>query len=151
MVLEALLAYLHIAAVLTIVVFMTSLAALCRPRWFNAEVVRRLTRVDQIYWGAWAAVLATGVVRMVWGYKGLGWYAGQPLLWLKVALFVGIALLTLPASRELRRWRRELDATGALPAMQRVDAARRWVMIAAHLFLLIPLAAVFLARGVGTV
>ena len=39
----------------------------------------------------------------------------------------------------------------ALPAAAQIDAARRWVMIAAHLFLLIPLAAVFLARGVGTV
>lgn len=151
MILESILAYLHIAAILTIVVFMTSLAALCRPRWFNAEVVRRLTRVDQIYWGAWVAVVATGAARMIWGFKGLAWYAGQPLLWAKIALFVVIALLTLPASRELWRWRRELDATGALPAMERVDAARRWVMIAAHLFLLIPLAAVFLARGVGTV
>lgn len=151
MILESLLAYLHIAAILTIVVFMTSLAALCRPKWFNAEVVRRLTRVDQIYWGAWVAVVATGAARMIWGFKGLAWYAGQPLLWAKIALFVVIALLTLPASRELWRWRRELDATGALPAMERVDAARRWVMIAAHLFLLIPLAAVFLARGVGTV
>lgn len=151
MILESILAYLHIAAILTIVVFMTSLAALCRPKWFNAEVVRRLTRVDQIYWGAWVAVVASGAARMVWGFKGLAWYAGQPLLWAKIALFVVIALLTLPASRELWRWRRELDATGALPAMERVDAARRWVMIAAHLFLLIPLAAVFLARGVGTV
>lgn len=151
MILEALLAYLHIAAVLTIVVFMTSLAALCRPPWFNAEVVRRLTRVDAIYWGAWVAVLATGIIRMVWGYKGLAWYSAQPLLWLKIALLVVIALLTLPASRELRRWRRTLDATGALPATAQIDAARRWVMIAAHLFLLIPLAAVFLARGVGVV
>lgn len=151
MILESILAYLHIAAILTIVVFMTSLAALCRPKWFNAEVVRRLTRVDQIYWGAWVAVVASGAARMIWGFKGLAWYAGQPLLWAKIALFVVIALLTLPASRELWRWRRELDATGALPAMERVDAARRWVMIAAHLFLLIPLAAVFLARGVGTV
>ena len=151
MILESILAYLHIAAILTIVVFMTSLAALCRPKWFNAEVVRRLTRVDQIYWGAWVAVVASGAARMIWGFKGLTWYAGQPLLWAKIALFVVIALLTLPASRELWRWRRELDATGALPAMERVDAARRWVMIAAHLFLLIPLAAVFLARGVGTV
>lgn len=151
MILESILAYLHIAAILTIVVFMTSLAALCRPKWFNAEVARRLTRVDQIYWGAWVAVVATGAARMIWGFKGLAWYAGQPLLWAKIALFVVIALLTLPASRELWRWRRELDATGALPAMERVDAARRWVMIAAHLFLLIPLAAVFLARGVGTV
>ena len=151
MILESILAYLHIAAILTIVVFMTSLAALCRPLWFNAEVVHRLKRVDQIYWGAWIAVFATGLARMVWGIKGFAWYAEQPLLWLKIVLFVVIALLTLPTSRALARWRHTLDATGALPEKAQIDAARRWVMIAAHLFLLIPLAAVFLARGVGTV
>ncbi len=151
MILESLLAYLHIAAILTLVVFMTSIAALCRPLWFNADVVRRLQRVDQIYWGSWVAVLATGLARMAWGMKGFGWYAEQPLLWAKIVLFVVIGLLTLPTSRALARWRRELAATGALPEAAQIDAARRWVMIAAHLFLLIPLAAVFLARGVGTV
>lgn len=151
MILESLLAYLHIAAILTIVVFMTSLAALCRPLWFNADVVRRLKRVEQIYWGAWIAVFATGLARMVWGVKGFAWYAEQPLLWLKIVLFVVIALLTLPTMRALARWRRALGATGALPETAQIDAARRWVMIAAHLFLLIPLAAVFLARGVGTI
>lgn len=151
MILESLLAYLHIAAILTIVVFMTSLAALCRPLWLNADVVHRLKRVDQIYWGAWIAVLATGLARMVWGIKGFAWYAEQPLLWLKIVLFVVIALLTLPTSRALARWRRTLDATGTLPEKAQIDVARRWVMIAAHLFLLIPLAAVFLARGVGTI
>ncbi len=151
MYLEALLAYLHIAAILTIVVFMTSLAALCRPKWLNAEVVRRLTRVDLIYWGAWIAVFATGIARMVWGAKGFGWYAEQPLILLKIVLFVVIAGLTLPASREIANWRRTLEATGVLPDVAQINAARRWVMIAAHLFLLIPLAAVLVARGIGTV
>jgi putative membrane protein len=150
MILESLLAYLHIAAILTLVVFMTSLAALCRPLWFNADVVRRLQRVDQIYWGSWVAVLATGLARMAWGMKGFVWYAEQPLLWTKIALFVVIGLLTLPTSRALASWRRTLATTGALPQPAQIDAARL-VMIAAHLFLLIPLAAVFLARGVGTV
>lgn len=65
-VLEAPLAYLRIAAFLTIVVFMTSLAALCRPHWLNADVVRRLAHADRIHRGAWVAVSATGHARMVW-------------------------------------------------------------------------------------
>ena len=73
------------------------------------------------------------------------------LLWTKIALFVVIGLLTLPTSRALASWRRTLAASGTLPQAAQIDAARRRVMIAAHLFLLIPLAAVFLARGVGTV
>ena len=39
MTLEALLAYAHILAILTLVVFISSEAALCRPEWMNAKVV----------------------------------------------------------------------------------------------------------------
>ena len=45
---EALLAYAHFVAILMLVVFVTSEAALCRPEWMNAAVVRRLARVDLI-------------------------------------------------------------------------------------------------------
>jgi putative membrane protein len=49
MTLEALLAYAHLLAILTMVVFLASEAALCRAEWLNAAVVQRLARVDMIY------------------------------------------------------------------------------------------------------
>ena len=149
MVLEALLAYAHFAAILTLVVFMTSQAALCRPQWLNADVVRRLGRVDRIYWGALAAVLATGVARMAWGMKGFGWYASQPLMQLKIALIVAFALIALKPTRQFSRWQQAFDATGALPGAAEGNLARRWVMIEAHLLLPLPLASPFVARGLG--
>ena len=148
-IIEALLAYLHFAAILTLVVFMTSRAALCRTEWFNAAVVRRLRRVDLIYQGAMAFVLVTGLARMAWGVKGLAWYAGQPLLWAKIALFTAIWLISLKATTRFVRWDRALAAGAGLPASSAIDATRRWVMIEAHLLLLLPLAAVFVARGMG--
>ncbi len=149
MILEALLAYAHIAAILTLVVFMTSRAALCRPEWLNAAVVVRLGRVDRIFQGAMVFVLITGLARMVWGVKGLSWHAGQPLLQLKIALFAVIWLISLRATKSFGRWQRGLAATGGLPAAAEIDSARRWVMIEAHLLLVLPLAAVFVARGIG--
>jgi len=56
--LESLLAYAHFVAILSVVVFITSEAALCRAEWLNAAVVRRLARVDVIYLVAAVAVLA---------------------------------------------------------------------------------------------
>ena len=47
------------------------------------------------------------------------------------------------------RWRKALKATGALPGEDEVRKARKLVMVQAHLIALIPLAAVFLARGFG--
>ena len=44
---------------------------------------------------------------------------------------------------------RELRATGALPDEAQIVKTRRLVMVQAHILPLIPLAAVFLARGFG--
>jgi putative membrane protein len=46
-------------------------------------------------------------------------------------------------------WRKALRADGRLPAAEEVRQVRRQVMRQAHLIPLIPLAAVFLARGYG--
>ena len=74
MTLEALLAYAHFLAILTLVVFISSEAALCRVEWMNAKVVERLAVVDRIYGIAAGAVLLTGVARTWWGMKGAAWF-----------------------------------------------------------------------------
>lgn len=145
---EALLAYAHFVAILMLVVFVTSEAALCRPEWMNAAVVRRLARVDLIYLVAAIAVLATGLARTYWGAKGFGWYWGQPLLHAKVTLFALIGLMSLKPTFAFIRWKRQLEATGALPDEAEVRGIRRWIMAQAHLLLLLPLLGAFLARGI---
>jgi putative membrane protein len=149
MTLEALLAYAHLLAILTLVVFISSEAALCRTDWLNAKVVERLASVDRIYGIAAAAVLLTGLARTWWGVKGTSWYWSNGLLHLKLALFVAVGLMSIKPTMMFIRWRKELRATGALPDEAQVKQARRWVMIQAHIIALIPLAAVFLARGFG--
>ncbi|WP_137891816.1 DUF2214 family protein [Ramlibacter sp. 2FC] len=146
MTLEALLAYAHILAFLTMVVFLSSEAALCRVEWLNEAVVRRLARVDLVYGLSAGAVLLTGLARIYFGAKGSGWYWSHPLLHLKLTLFVVIGLLSIRPTLMFLRWRRALDAGGGLPDAGQVRRARRMVMVQAHLLPLIPLAAVFLAR-----
>jgi putative membrane protein len=149
MTLEAILAYLHLLAILTMVVFIASEAALCRVEWLNAAVVERLARVDRVYGIAALAVIATGVARTWWGVKGTAWYWTNPLLHLKLTLFVVVGLISIFPTLRYLRWRQALRATGALPAEAEVRKTRKLVMIQAHLIALIPLAAVFLARGFG--
>ncbi|MEG2281405.1 DUF2214 family protein, partial [Comamonas sp.] len=74
MTIEAFLASLHIVAILTLVVFLSSEAALCRSEWMNEAVVRRLARLDMIYGITALVLLLTGIARIVWGAKGLTWY-----------------------------------------------------------------------------
>ncbi|MFC6284499.1 MULTISPECIES: DUF2214 family protein [Polaromonas] len=149
MTLEALLAYAHILAILTMVVFLASEAALCRVQWLNAAVVERLAKIDAIYGIAAVSVLLTGIARTWWGIKGTAWYWTNPLLHIKVTLFVVIGLLSIKPTLMFLRWRRELRATGSLPDEAQVRLARRLVMVQAHIVPLIPLAAVFMARGFG--
>lgn len=150
MTLEALLAYAHILAILTLVVFLTSEAALCRAEWFNAVVVERLARVDAIYGVSAIAVLATGFARIIWGAKGSSYYWGNPLLWTKLGLFIVVGLVSIVPTMRFIRWRRALRETGALPSEEEIRKVRRLVMLQAHIVPVIPLAAVFLARGFGS-
>ena len=147
---EALLAYAHILAILMMATFLASEAALCRQEWINPAVVERLVRVDMLYGISAIAVLATGLARTWWGMKGAGWYWSQPLLHAKVTLFVVIGLMSIVPTVRFLRWRKALRTTGALPPEAALRSTRRLVMVEAHLLALIPLLAVFLARGVGT-
>ncbi len=149
MTLEAILAYLHILAILTMVVFLASEAALCRVEWLNAAVVERLAKIDLVYGIAAVAVLLTGIARTWWGVKGTGWYWTNPLLHVKVTLFIVIGLLSIKPTITFIRWRKELRATGKLPDEAQIKATRKLVMVQAHILPFIPLAAAFLARGFG--
>ncbi|KQT12166.1 DUF2214 family protein [Ramlibacter sp. Leaf400] len=146
---DALLAYAHILAILTLVVFIASEAALCRPEWLNAAAVERLVTVDRVYAIAAAAVFLTGLARVFLGSKGGAWYGHNWLLWTKLGLFVAVGLMSIAPTRRFIAWRRALRADGRLPPAEEVRRVRRWVMRQAHVIPLIPLAAVFLARGYG--
>ncbi len=149
MTLEAILASIHLLAILTAVVFITSETAICRGDWMNAKVVHRLVTVDTIYLIGLAAVLLSGLARIYWGMKGDAWYWSNWLLHLKFTLFIVIALLAVKPARMYRRWARDLAATGAMPGEGEVRSARRQAMVAAHLIALVPIAGAFLARGFG--
>ena len=146
---EAILAYLHLLAILTMVVFVSSEAALCRVQWLNAAVVERLAKVDRVYGIAAIMVLATGVARTVWGVKGTAWYWTNPLLHVKLTLFIIVGVISIFPTMTYVRWRKTLRTTGALPAEADIRKTRKLVMVQAHLIALIPLVAVFLARGFG--
>ncbi|UXH78111.1 DUF2214 family protein [Roseateles amylovorans] len=150
MTLEALLAGLHIVAILSLVVFLSSQATLCRSAWMNAAVLHRLVRLDTIYGVTAVAVLLTGLARAWWGMKGGGWYWHQPLLHFKLGLFIVIGLLSIKPTLTFRRWVKTHTDGGGLPDDDQVRATRRLILLQAHLLILLPIAGVMLAKGVLT-
>ena len=147
MLFEAVLAYLHLAAVLALVVFSTSQAALLRAEWLNAAAVQRLKVVNRVYQICLLALLLTGLLRMGLGMKGVHWYGMQPLLWAKL---VGLALLGWAAVAPGQAYKRWAAAGATLPGADEVAAVRKQVMRASHGMLIIPALAVLMVHGVGT-
>ncbi len=147
MTLEAVLAALHLLAILTLVVFLTSEAALCRTEWMSPAVVKRLARLDLIYGITAVVLLATGLARLYLGVKGLSWYVSQPLFHIKITLFVLMGLISIKPTLTFRRWLKVLNNTGALPGEAEVRSTRRWVMVQSHILPVVAVIAVFWARG----
>ena len=145
MLLETLLAYLHISAVLGLVVFLTAKVALLRPEVLAERplLLRRLLRLDNWCWASFAAVAATGLSRVLFGVKGAEWYASNPLLWVKLVLFAAMLAMGVPSRAALADWCRQ----GGIPAPDAIRGQRRWLMWQAHILVLLPLFGALLAYG----
>lgn len=146
---DAIFAYLHFAAIFTLLWFLAKEWTLLKAG-ADALDIRRLARADIGYFLAAMAVLATGLTRALAGAKPWVYYAANPVFHLKVTLFVVVALVSIKPTLVFIRWRKAFAADPAF----RVDArewrlARRLLMIELHIVALIPLAAVLMARGLG--
>lgn len=146
---EVLVVYLHYAALVLIAVLLTLELLTCVPGLAD-DKARLLARIDLAYFGAAMLALATGLARLFWYGKGLGFYAHNPVLYIKVALFVAVALISLPPTLQIQRWMRALKSGGSrVAADYEIARMRRYMLAEAVLIALIPLMAVMLARGIG--
>ena len=144
---EPLIAYLHYLAMILIAGFLVAEMVVCRPS-LEAEQVRLLPRLDVVFFGAALLALATGLLRLFFYAKGVGFYTGNPTFWAKMALYVIIAVLSIKPTRTFVRWKRAA-ASGAAPAGDEIAGARRFIHIELGLLALMPLMAVLMARGIG--
>ncbi|GAA0712941.1 DUF2214 family protein [Dokdonella soli] len=144
---DAVLAYLHFAAIFTLVWFLAKEWALLRTGAQQLDI-DRLARADAGFGMLAGAVFLTGAARAVFGIKGWAFYAHNPVFHLKVGLFVLVGLISIAPTRSFLRWRkaRRQDPSFTVPQAE-WQRARRWVMVELHLIALIPLAAVIMARG----
>ncbi len=149
MVLDAALAYLHFTAIFVLFAFLTVQVILIRGP-LDARLIRLLGRTDRWYFGAAFAVLLSGFLRLGLGAKGADFYLGSWPIYVKIALFLAIGMLSVYPTMAYIRWRRALDHDPAWilpdPEHKRI---RRLVMVEIHLAALIPAVAVVMSRGLG--
>jgi putative membrane protein len=147
--LDAALAYLHFTAIFLLFAFLTVEVVLLRGA-LEAPAIRLLGRVDIWYFGSAIGALATGFMRLALGAKGPDFYLGAWPIYLKLALFVAVALVSIRPTLTFIAWRRALDhdPEWQVPPPERASM-RRLAMIEVHVAALIPLVAVFMSRGLG--
>jgi len=146
---DAILAYLHFAAIFTLIWFLAKEWTLLRVGFANVDI-ERLASADAGFGIAAGSVLVTGALRAAFGIKGWAFYAHNPAFHVKVGLFVLVGLISIAPTIRFLRWRkaRRSDAAFRVSEME-WKSARRLVMIELHLVALIPLAAVIMSRGLG--
>ena len=147
--LDAALAYLHFAAIFTLFAFLVTQAILLKGP-LDQRGVRLIGRTDLWYGGSSVAVLVTGFLRAGLGAKGGDFYFGAWPIYVKIAMFLAVGIISIYPTLAYIRWRRayEHDPAWQLPAAEQARM-RRLVMIEVHIAALIPVVAVIMARGLG--
>jgi len=147
--LDAILAYLHFTAVFLLFSFMVVETMMMRGS-LDAASVRVLGRVDIWFFGSAIAALVTGFLRLVWGAKGPDFYLASWPIYVKVALFLAVGVISVWPTLRFIQWRRmfERDPAWKVPDGER-RLVRRLIMVEVHLAALIPLVAVVMSRGLA--
>ena len=145
---EPLIAYLHYLSIILLAGFLVGELVMCRAG-VTTEQARRLAGIDAVFFASALAALATGLLRLFFYAKGVSFYTGNWTFWVKMALYVIIAVISITPTRTFLRWKRAAAERGTAPAGDEIAAARRLIHIELGLLALMPLMAVLMARGIG--
>ncbi|MGE4064255.1 MAG: DUF2214 family protein [Rhodospirillaceae bacterium] len=147
--LDAILAYLHHLGIGILIVCLAMETVLVRGP-LDAALFYRLARIDAGAGFAAALILFAGIGRVMYGLKGVEFYTSNHVFWTKMALFALAAGASMPVSINIIKWRKAAVADANFqPPSGKLRTVRRHIKIEWALILLIPLAAVLMARGFG--
>jgi putative membrane protein len=111
---------------------------------------RRIQRVDRMYGIAAGLVLVVGLLRVFYFEKGSGYYFGNTIFWVKMALFAAVGLLSIGPTRRFIRWNADLGQSRPpeIPDDEYRVIRRVLVLELIGIFLIL-FAAPMMARGLG--
>jgi putative membrane protein len=147
MLLDALLAWVHYVLIFGLV------GCFLAEVFFYREVLpgpmfARLRLVDRWYGILAGLVVLSGVLRVIYSPKTAAYFMHNPIFWTKMALFVAVALLSIPPTIHFLRIASTAQSDGTI----RVDRSayvmtRTLLTLQACLLVFIPLCAALMARG----
>jgi putative membrane protein len=146
---DLILASAHHLAVFLLVGIVAAEFGLLKPG-LDGMRVAQLTRIDAAYGAVAGLVVAVGVLQVIFGGSGWGYYAGNHAFWGKMAAFVAVGLLSIQPTLAIRRWHKAgKDNIGYVVPAAEIVTSRRFIHLQAGLLVLIPILAAAMARGYG--
>ena len=149
MLIDLILAIAHHALAFTLAALLAAEFVLVRPGLAGREL-KLLGRIDQAYGAVAGGVILVGVLRVIFGLKGWEFYVYNTSFWGKMMVFAAVGALSIGPTVSVVRWRRAALGSAGIYVVPdtEIAAARRFIRWQAGLFLLIPLFAAMMARGV---
>ncbi len=148
MITDLLLAILHHVLAFGLAALLMGEAILVRPG-MAARDIDRAARLDGAYGLTSGAIIAVGVLRVIFGAKGADYYLTNPWFWSKMGAFVVIGLLSVLPTLRFARWRRARQATpDFLPPAAEVLAVQRMLRLESLVLVLVLVFAATMARYV---
>jgi putative membrane protein len=147
--LDLILEFIHHIAVFGLVGLLAAEFVLVRPG-LSGGTLRQLGALDGAYGGFSTLVILAGVARVIWGDAGWEFYVMNWVFWGKMALFVGVGVLSIRPTMQFVRWRRAAaaDASYTPPAAE-IAHVRKWMLAEFAVLFVIPIFAAMMARGIG--
>jgi putative membrane protein len=142
-------AYVHFLGMMMLMATLLAEHVTLQPQMTRVHI-QRLAMIDLFYGIAAGLVFLSGLLRFAYFGKGIHFYLGNPLFYVKVGMFLLVALISVYPTRRFLAWRKMLTQ-GDPPALDPHTVTRLRIVIRLELGLLIviPLLAVLMARGIG--
>ncbi|QKQ77221.1 DUF2214 family protein [Nostoc sp. TCL240-02] len=146
---SAIVAYLHYLSFMLCFGALVS-EALNLKKELSLNEAWKIVIADAVYGISATVVLVTGILRVIYFGKGTDYYFSNPVFYAKVVVFIVVGLLSLYPTISFIGWMKSLQQ-GQAPKLELLKLNRLIWLIRIELvgFILIPLLAVIMARGIG--
>jgi putative membrane protein len=116
----------------------------------SGRTIGMLARIDRSYGVIAMLIIAVGIGRVMFGLKGWEFYVYNWAFWAKMAAFAMVGLLSIQPTMRFIAWNKALSRDSAFRVSDtELAAARRYMRGEVVFFLLIPVFAAIMARGIG--
>ena len=122
MISSGLIAFGHFMAFFVLTAALVMQIALLRPSP-DLETAKRIRRADRAYGLMAILILLFGFLRVFYFEKGSDFYFNNTFFWIKIALFIGIGLMSIRPTISYLRWGKEIEQ-GIAPTFSEPDSIK---------------------------